>query len=59
MDILDRFNFRSRVHPMNVYSVILEIAKQDKSHTYGMLMGKVHKFTETIQVLKKQTPKMM
>ena len=29
MDTLDRFNCRSRVHPMDVYSVILEIAKQE------------------------------
>ena len=29
MNTLDRFNCRSWVHPMNVYSVILEIAKQE------------------------------
>ena len=29
LDTLDRFDCRSRVHPINVYSVILEIAKQE------------------------------
>ena len=29
LDTLDKFNCRSRVHPMNVYSVILKIAKQE------------------------------
>ena len=29
LNTLDRFNCRSRVHPRNMYSVILEIAKQE------------------------------
>ena len=43
MDTLDRFNCRSRVHPMNVYSVVLEIAKQEliqKPYTMVCSWGK-------------------
>ena len=37
---------------MNVYSIILEIAKQDRKALHnGMLMEKVHKFTETMRPL--------
>ena len=40
---MDRFNCRSRLHPMNVYSVILEITKQEliqKPYTMVCSWGK-------------------
>ena len=29
LEFLDRFNCRSRVHPLNVYGVVLELAQQE------------------------------
>ena len=29
LEVLDRFNCRTRVHAMNIYSVVLELAKQE------------------------------